>query len=97
MLPLTTIIEFEAVRILVVHDLKTLNLDTVSEDIRVIISGHSHRPVRDEQRGRLLINPGSAGPRRFRLPISIGRLLIAADRLESSLCTLGPRSRSGAA
>jgi hypothetical protein len=94
-LPLTATIELEEVRILVVHDFKKLDLGTLSEDIRVIVSGHSHRPVSGEQHGRLLINPGSAGPRRFRLPISVARLLVTGDRLEPSLCTLEPRRRGG--
>jgi putative phosphoesterase len=70
------ILDVGGVRICVVHDLHDLNLDLASEGIRVVISGHSHRPVVKKEGGILFVNPGSAGPRRFRLPISVGFLEI---------------------
>ena len=73
-LPLTAAAEAGAVRIYVLHDLKQLDLDPAAAGFRVVVSGHSHKPAREE-RGRVLyINPGSAGPRRFRLPITVARL-----------------------
>lgn len=81
-------LDVDARRILVIHDLSQLGHDAPLDGIDVVVSGHSHRP-RCGQRGKILfINPGSAGPRRFRLPISIGRLLIAGDRIDATLVTL---------
>ena len=65
------------VRIHVVHDLKTLAIDPVAAKIDVVVSGHSHSPFVDLRGAVLYLNPGSAGPRRFRLPVSIAELVIA--------------------
>lgn len=59
-----------------IHDVNTLEIDPQVEGIRVVVSGHSHRPSAETRDGILFFNPGSAGPRRFRLPISLGRLWI---------------------
>jgi hypothetical protein len=53
--------------------------------VRVIVSGHSHRPLIHRRDGVLYINPGSAGPRRFRLPVSLARLEIDGDNVKSEL------------
>lgn len=72
-------IGFSGARIHVVHDVKTLTIDPVAANVRVVVSGHSHKPSIQE-RGRVLyVNPGSAGPRRFKLPVSVGELVIAQD------------------
>ena len=60
--------------IYVLHDVKELAIDPASAGFRAIVSGHSHKPSRSERGGVLYINPGAAGPRRFRLPITIARL-----------------------
>lgn len=81
-------LDVHARRILVIHDLSQLGHDASLDGIDVVVSGHSHRP-RSGQRGKILfINPGSAGPRRFRLPISIGRLLVVGDRIDATLVAL---------
>ena len=64
------------VRILVVHDLKELD-QPVLEDVDVIVSGHSHKPRVEERDGVLYVNPGSAGPRRFTLPVAVAELEIS--------------------
>ncbi|VTU13071.1 phosphodiesterase [Variovorax sp. SRS16] len=69
-------IELGGVWLYAIHDLARLDIDPAAEGIRVVVSGHSHRPVIEEREGVLYINPGSAGPRRFRLPISVGELII---------------------
>ena len=58
----------------VLHDLKELDIVPASAGFRVVISGHSHKPLIEERRGVLYLNPGSAGPRRFKLPITVARL-----------------------
>jgi predicted phosphodiesterase len=54
-----------------------------------VVAGHSHKPLQDERDGVLHFNPGSAGPRRFRFPISVGRLIIEGGTLRAELVTLG--------
>jgi putative phosphoesterase len=56
--------------------------------LRVVVFGHSHQPLAETRRGVLWFNPGSAGPRRFRLPVSVGRLVIEGGRVRSRLLTL---------
>jgi putative phosphoesterase len=72
--PETARIDLAGVRLYALHDLATLGIDPASEGVHVVVSGHSHRPLAEERGGVLYVNPGSAGPRRFRLPISIAEL-----------------------
>jgi uncharacterized protein len=73
-LPTTAVFEAGAIGIYVLHDLQALDLDPAAAGFRVVVSGHSHKPTRAERRGVLYVNPGSAGPRRFRLPVTVARL-----------------------
>jgi uncharacterized protein len=73
-LPETAVVEAGDVRIYVLHDVKALDLDPAAAGFRIVVSGHSHQPDRSERTGVLYINPGSAGPRRFNLPITMARL-----------------------
>jgi len=75
-LPQTATIELGGVRVHVLHDLKDLAIDPRAQGVHVVVSGHSHKPLVEEREGVLYVNPGSAGRRRFRLPISVGELLI---------------------
>jgi putative phosphoesterase len=84
-LPESALLQVEGVRVLVVHDLATLTLDPRSEGIDVVVSGHSHRPRVDTRGSVLYVNPGSAGPRRFRLPISLGFLEVHGRRAGARL------------
>lgn len=70
----TETVALGAVRLHVVHDLGELAVDPAAVGIRVVISGHSHRPRIEERGGVLYVNPGSAGPRRFRLPVALAQL-----------------------
>ena len=72
--PMTAVAEAGDVRIYVLHDVKALDLDPVAAGFQVVVSGHSHKLGRSERSGVLYINPGSAGPRRFQLPITVARL-----------------------
>jgi putative phosphoesterase len=73
-LPVTAVADAGAVQIYVLHDVKTLDLDPAAAGFHVVVSGHSHNFGRSERSGVLYINPGSAGPRRFQLPITVARL-----------------------
>ena len=73
-LPLAAVAEAGSVRIYVLHDIRQLDLDPAAAGFRMVVSGHSHRPGRTERSGVMYLNPGSAGPRRFRLPITVARV-----------------------
>lgn len=74
-LPITAVAEAAGpVQIYVLHDVKALDLDPAKAGFNIVVSGHSHKPGRSERSGVLYINPGSAGPRRFQLPITVARL-----------------------
>lgn len=79
-------------RIFVLHDLSTLGLDPVRRRLDVIISGHSHQPRIERRDGVLYVNPGSAGPRRFRLPVSVARIHVRDDAVEAEIVMLQPNS-----
>lgn len=84
----TQTIELAGVRIHVIHDLAELSGDPAGRGIRVVVSGHSHIPRISEKSGVLYVNPGSAGRRRFRLPISVGRLVVAKGEVTARLVEL---------
>jgi uncharacterized protein len=73
-LPETAAVEAGAVNIYVLHDSKALDLDPGAAGFQIVVSGHSHKPGQTERKGVMYINPGSAGPRRFSLPITVARL-----------------------
>ncbi len=73
-LPWSLALEFGGIRIHVLHDLKEINVDPVAAGFDVVVSGHSHKPKAAEEDGLWFVNPGSAGPRRFSLPLTVGFL-----------------------
>jgi len=74
----------------VLHDLDTLDLDPAEAGMKVVVSGHTHRPLVEERGGVLYLNPGSAGPRRFDLPVSVAYLIAEADgALRAEIVRLG--------
>jgi putative phosphoesterase len=73
-LPETAVAEAGAVHIYVLHDLDALDLDAKAAGFHIVVSGHSHKPGQSQRNGVMYINPGSAGPRRFTLPITVARL-----------------------
>lgn len=87
-LPETDWLQVGGVTLHVLHDLAQLDIDPRAAGVRVVVAGHSHQPRVDERDGVLFVNPGSAGPRRFRLPITAGELLIEGDRVEARTVTL---------
>ncbi|HEY3178623.1 MAG TPA: metallophosphoesterase family protein [Casimicrobiaceae bacterium] len=74
--------------IYVLHDVAQLSVDPVANGFHVVVSGHSHRPEVNERDGVLYVNPGSAGPRRFTLPVSVGELAVSGVRIRPRLATL---------
>lgn len=70
------------------HILKQLTLASETVDINVVISGHSHQPLIEQRAGILFINPGSAGPRRFKLPVSVAHLYIEDARVQAEIIEL---------
>jgi putative phosphoesterase len=87
-LPPTEVLDACGTCLYVVHNIAELDLDPAAAGFRVVVSGHSHQPALREKEGVLYINPGSAGPRRFSLPIAVGRLTISADRVTPELIEL---------
>jgi hypothetical protein len=79
------VVTLGGVRILVVHDAAHLRRAPVPAGVQVVVTGHSHRPLAETRDGVLHVNPGSAGPRRFKLPISAGELRIDAGRVTARL------------
>jgi len=75
-IPETSMFELDGIRFYAIHNLAELPIDPLAAGVRVVISGHSHRPLAQEREGVLYVNPGSAGPRRFKLPISAAELLL---------------------
>uniref|UniRef100_A0A8J8AYI8 Phosphoesterase n=1 Tax=Coralloluteibacterium stylophorae TaxID=1776034 RepID=A0A8J8AYI8_9GAMM len=84
-IPETVELDFAGVAVHMLHDLKTLACDPGARGVRVVVAGHSHKPGCHERDGVLFVNPGSAGPRRFRLPVSVGELRIAEGTVEVRL------------
>lgn len=81
-------VEVGSVLIHLLHIVKELTLNPKETDIRVIISGHSHKPLIEEREGILFLNPGSAGPRRFKLPISVAHLYLDGSAVSASIIEL---------
>jgi hypothetical protein len=73
-LPATAVAQAGSALIYVLHDLNELDLDPAAAGFAVVVSGHSHKPAHTEESSVLFINPGAAGPRRFKLPVTIARL-----------------------
>jgi putative phosphoesterase len=82
------VVEIGGISIYMLHDLGELDLDPAAAGFRVVVSGHSHRPAIRESDGVLFVNPGSAGPRRFSLPISLGFIEIVGGKVSARLHTL---------
>lgn len=86
----TAAVRFEEVIVYAVHDVEDLRRRLAPPGVRVVVSGHSHRPSIVEREGVLYVNPGSAGPRRFRLPVTAGELLIEGSAATARCVELVP-------
>ncbi len=81
----TETLDLAGVRIHVVHDLAQLDIDPRADGVAVVVHGHSHRPTTVERDGVLYLNPGSAGPRRFTLPLSVAWLVVEGGRCRAEI------------
>ena len=87
-LPVTEVVEVGGLQLYMLHDRDALDLDPKAAGFAAVISGHSHRATSEVWNGVLYLNPGSAGPRRFTLPVTIAKLTIAGTRLTHQLVEL---------
>jgi uncharacterized protein len=84
----TEVVELGGLHIYVIHDANALDLNPKAAGFAAVISGHSHQPKQETKDGVLYFNPGSAGPRRFKLPISVGRLEIVDRKINGTILTI---------
>jgi len=87
--PETEVVELAGLHIYIIHDLNALELKPKAAAFAAVISGHSHQPKQEMKDGVLYFNPGSAGPRRFTLPISVGRLEIVEGKISGRIVEIG--------
>jgi uncharacterized protein len=90
--PETEAVELGGVTIYVIHDVNTLDLNPKAAGFAAVISGHSHVSKQETKNGVLYFNPGSAGPRRFKLPVSVGQLEIVRREVSATIVPLFPGS-----
>ena len=84
-LPETQVLEMGGISIYVLHDLAQLDLKPKAAGFAVVVSGHSHVPKQEVKNGVLYFNPGSAGPKRFDLPVSLGRLIVGRGKIQTQI------------
>jgi putative phosphoesterase len=89
-LPPTALVTLGETAIYVIHDLAEIDIEPGAAGVRVVVSGHSHKPSVRTRDGVLYVNPGSAGPRRFTLPIAVAELLIDGDAISARIVELDP-------
>jgi putative phosphoesterase len=87
-LPATQVVEVDGQVLYVLHDLGQLDLDPAAAGFQAVIFGHSHRPAVNRSNGVLYLNPGSAGPRRFELPVTVAKLQLTRGTLEAQIIHL---------
>lgn len=87
-LPRSRTLDLSGYRIHVIHDVKELRVDPTAEGFDAVVSGHSHNPGAQRKNGVLFLNPGSAGPRRFKLPVAVARLALGKRGLRARIVPL---------
>lgn len=87
-IPDTQVLEIDERFLYILHDVNALDLDPAAAGFDVVVSGHSHKPSVREKSGVLYVNPGSAGPRRFKLPVALALLEITAERVDARIVEL---------
>jgi uncharacterized protein len=94
-LPLTTVMEFHGASFYILHDLNELDLKPEAANFDFVISGHTHQPEQSEKQGVIYLNPGSAGPRRFHLPVTLALLDLAKKPWRAKVIELNVVSSKG--
>jgi uncharacterized protein len=84
----TEVLQVEDVFIYVLHNLAELDLDPVAAGFQVVVSGHSHQPSIEKRDGVLYVNPGSPGPRRFKLPVAVAELQVVGSSVQARIVEL---------
>ena len=87
-LPVTEVVEVGRLRLYVLHELSGLDFDPKAAGFAAVISGHTHRPSAEVRNGVLYLNPGSAGPRRFSLPVAVAKLQVVGESLSHEILEL---------
>ena len=87
-LPMTELVTLGEHRLFVLHDISQLDVDPAAAGFAAVVFGHSHRPSIETRSGILFLNPGSAGPRRFKLPVTIARVKTSRQRLRADIVEL---------
>ena len=88
----TELVRFGEVFVYLIHDLAQLDIEPRAARVSVVVSGHSHQPLIQERDGVLYVNPGSAGPRRFKLPVAVAELDIAGSSVTARIAELHPKA-----
>ncbi|HZQ24610.1 MAG TPA: metallophosphoesterase family protein [Terriglobales bacterium] len=87
-IPFTDVLEVEAVSVYVLHILQELDTKPEAAGFGVVVCGHSHKPKQETKKGVLYFNPGSAGPKRFSLPVTVGKLLIEDKKVRGEIIAI---------
>jgi putative phosphoesterase len=87
-LPETQLVKTGDLSLFIIHNVKDLDGDPVARGFQVVVSGHSHKPSVSSRGGVLYVNPGSAGPRRFKLPVAVGKLFIKGSQVSAEVIEL---------
>jgi putative phosphoesterase len=88
LIPINNFLKVGEVFIYVLHDLAELEINPVAEDVQIVVTGHSHNPLVYESDGVLYVNPGSAGPRRFKLPIAVAEIIVSGSSVSARIVEL---------
>jgi predicted phosphodiesterase len=88
LLPVDDFLKVDEVYIYVLHDLAELKIEPGDEGIQMVVTGHSHKPLVYESEGVLYVNPGSAGPRRFKLPIAVAEVIVSGSSVSARIVEL---------
>ncbi len=90
----TELVRVGGIFVYVIHDLSQLDIDPGSLGVRAVICGHSHKPLIEERVGILYVNPGSCGPKRFKLPVAIGELFVEGTNVRVRIVELATKPRA---
>ena len=88
----TELVQIGEVFIYAIHDLGQIDIEPGAAGIQVVVSGHTHKPLIEETAGVFYVNPGSSGPRRFKLPISVAEIIISGSSVSARIVELGERN-----